>query len=137
MRNTHSESSSENPPNTTLSPLHLNVHGGVSLGGLPESNADFCDQLSNCTGAVVVSATYRFAPRHTFPAAHDDIDDIIRWLLKNAEEKLRANPRLLTVSGFSAGGNLVLGAAQSVKEYGSTADAAVKAAIMFYTPVSR
>lgn len=92
-----------------LRPLHLDVHGGAFLGGLAEYDATFCKLLADGTGAVVVSTQYRCAPAHTFPAAHEDVEDVARWLLANAEEKLGADPELMTVSGFSAGANLALG----------------------------
>ena len=98
-----------------LRPLHLNVHGGAWIGGLPESDHEFCSHIAKNTGAVVVSASYRFAPRYPFPAAIDDIDDIVAWLVVNASKELGADPNLFTVSGFSAGGNMVLAASQSMQ----------------------
>ena len=91
-----------------LRPLHVDWHGGAFLGGLPEADASYCDRLARETGAVVLSVTYRYAPAHTYPAAHDDADAVIAYLLKHAEERFGANPSLLTTSGFSAGGTLAL-----------------------------
>lgn len=115
-------------------PLHIDIHGGGFIGGTPEYDAPFCDQLAGQTGAIVVSITYRFAPRYTFPAAHDDVDDAFAWLLKNAEEEFGADPRLLTVSGFSAGGNLALAASLGAKDLDGKSR--VLGAVTFYTPVS-
>jgi acetyl esterase/lipase len=95
-------------------PIHLNIHGGAFLGGLPEGNGRFCSQLAEKTGAVVVSTSYRYAPRHVFPAAHEDVQDVASFLVENAEKLWNADPELLTVSGFSAGGNLALAVAQSL-----------------------
>jgi acetyl esterase/lipase len=86
-----------------LRPLHIDIHGGGFVGGLPEHGARWCSLLSNRTGAVVVSVSYRFAPRYVYPAAHDDIDDIVIWLLEHAA-KFGANAKLLTVGGSSVGG---------------------------------
>ncbi|KAF2687730.1 alpha/beta-hydrolase [Lentithecium fluviatile CBS 122367] len=94
-----------------LRPLHIDIHGGGFIGGFPEQGARWCSLLSDRTGAVVVSCSYRFAPRYTFPAAHDDIDDVVSWILSHAAE-LNADPNLLTVGGSSVGGNLALSAAQ-------------------------
>jgi acetyl esterase/lipase len=94
-------------------PIHLNVHGGAFLGGLPEGNARFCSELAEKTGAVVISSSYRYAPRHVFPAAHEDVQDVASFLLENADKLWNADPELFTVSGFSVGGNLVLAVAQS------------------------
>jgi acetyl esterase/lipase len=96
-----------------LRPLHVDFHGGAFLGGLPEADAHWCDRLARETGAVVISASYRYAPTHTFPAAHDDADAVIAYLLAHAEERFGADPSLLTTSGFSAGGTLAVAAAQT------------------------
>lgn len=107
-------------------PLHLDVHGGGFIGGLPESDAAFCARLARETGAVVISTTYRYAPKHTFPAAIDDVDAVVVYLRRHARERYNANPSLMTVSGFSAGGNLALATALSVPA------GDVKAAVTFY-----
>jgi acetyl esterase/lipase len=91
--------------------LHIDLHGGGFIGGLIEQDARWCQHLVEETGAVVVSCEYRIAPRHTFPAAHDDIDEMVSWILENAEAKLNADANLLTMGGSSAGGNLALSAA--------------------------
>jgi len=101
---------------------------------LAEYDAPFCKLLADGTGAVVVSTQYRCAPVHTFPAAHEDVEDVARWLLANAEEKLGADPELMTVSGFSAGANLALGISQRAGLC-PPAKTAVKASVTFYAPV--
>ncbi|KFY65555.1 hypothetical protein V496_02498 [Pseudogymnoascus sp. VKM F-4515 (FW-2607)] len=110
-------------------PLHLDVHGGAFVGGLPESDAMFCARLARETGAVVISTTYRYAPKHTFPAAIDDVDATLVYLRQHAEERYNADPSLITVSGFSAGGNLALATALSAPA------GVVKAAVTFYGAV--
>ncbi|KAH7058815.1 putative lipase/esterase family protein [Macrophomina phaseolina] len=114
-------------PNSPLLPLHLTLHAGGFLGGIPEYNAPFSALLSTRTGAVVVAPTYRFAPLHPYPAATNDITDVLSWLQRNARSTLHADPSLLTISGFSAGANLALSAAQSAP--------AVRASVTFYAPV--
>lgn len=114
-----------------LSPLHLDIHGGGFIGGLPESNYRFCQRVRERTGAVVVSTTYRFAPRYPFPNAIDDVDDVVRWLLQNAKERFGADPDHFTISGSSAGGNLAL--ATSLKN--DAQDNRVKGIVTFYAPV--
>ena len=89
-------------------PLHLDIHGGAFVGGLPEANAQWCARLAAETGAVVVATTYRFAPRHIFPAAIDDVDAVLAYLRKHAAAKYGADPNCVTLSGDSAGGNLAL-----------------------------
>ncbi|KAL8710903.1 MAG: hypothetical protein Q9225_007206 [Loekoesia sp. 1 TL-2023] len=100
---------------------------------MPEYDAPFCDQLARTTGAVIVSISYRFAPRHPFPAAHDDVDDVFTWLLKHAAEEFNADPKILTVSGFSAGGNLALAGSLNTKD--QNGESRVLGAVTFYSPV--
>lgn len=63
------------------------------------------------------------------------MEDVARWLRENAREKLGADPELLTVSGFSAGANLVLGVSQT-EGLCPPAKTAVKGSVTFYVPVS-
>lgn len=100
------------PGDGMLRPLHLDLHGGGFIGGPPEADAEFCDMLARRTGAIVISATYRYAPLHTFPAAIDDMDAIVRYLLDHARQRWNADPELMSVSGFSAGGNLAMASTQ-------------------------
>lgn len=118
-----------NPSPTRLPPLHVTLHGGGFIGGIPDSNASLSALLAARTGAIVVAPTYRFAPLHPFPAAANDIADVLAWLAHNARSALRADPSLLTVSGLSAGANLALSAAQTAPP------GAVKASVTFYAPV--
>ena len=120
------------PPSRTpdrLSPLHLDIHSGVFLGGLAEYDAPFCTALAARTGAVVISTQYRCAPRYRYPAAHEDIEDVVNYLLSNAKNLWKADRELFTVSGFSAGANLVLGCSLPLP------NGTVKAFTGFYTPV--
>ncbi|KAK3620838.1 hypothetical protein LTR56_023170 [Elasticomyces elasticus] len=99
-------------PSTTLQPLHLHVHGGAFLGGLPEYDAPLCAHIAEQTNAVVVATDYRASPAYPFPAAVEDVEDAIIWLHANARTKLNADPGQLTISGASAGGTLAYAAAQ-------------------------
>ena len=105
-------------------PLHLHFHSGGFIGGIAEAQADWCSLLSDRTGAVVVSAEYRLAPRYGYPCAHEDTEDTVEWILANADKLWNSDPSTLTVSGFSAGCNLMF-----------MAGARARAAVGFYAPV--
>ena len=109
----------------TPRPLHIDFHGGAFLGGNAEYDAAFCRILSQRTSAVVISAEYRLAPKHPYPSAHEDAEDVLTWALEHAQTDFNADPDLLTMSGFSAGANLMM-----------IAGAKAKAAVGFYAPVS-
>lgn len=91
-----------------LRPLHIDFHAGAFTGGIAEVDNGFCNEVCQRTGAVVVSVDYRVAPEQIYPAAHEDCEDAVTWLLANAAEKFNADSACLTVSGFSAGGNLMM-----------------------------
>jgi len=112
-----------------LRPLHVDCHAGAFVGGIPEANAAFCSRVARETGAVVISTTYRFAPRHPFPAAIDDVDAVVAFLQEHARERYGADPSLMTTSGSSAGGNLALATSLSVP-------GAIKAAVTFYAAIN-
>ncbi len=118
-----------------LRPLHLSIHGGGFIGGIPETCGPFCDPLARETGAVVIAPTYRFAPRYRFPTLIDDIDAIVQYLYKNAAERWGADPELMTISGLSAGGNLAMAATQGEGAH-QPAKTALKGIVTFYGVVS-
>ena len=117
-----------------LRPLHLSIHSGAFIGGIAEMSADWAVEVARRTGAVVVVSTYRFAPANVFPAAHDDTDDVVAYLMENAEKLWGANPKLFTVSGMSAGGNLAMTISQEPKHRPGQ-QYSVKAGIMMWSPV--
>lgn len=98
------------PPkrSSVLRPLHIDFHGGGFIGGFPEQGARWCELFAKETGSVVVSGSYRLAPRHVYPAANEDVEDIITHLVAHAGD-FGVDAGLLTVGGSSAGGTLTLG----------------------------
>ena len=101
--------------------------------GLPESTAPFCSTLSRNTSCVAISISYRFAPHHPYPTAHDDVRDTVRWLSANATRLWKADGRSITVSGFSAGGNLALDLATAAEEREGLPQ--VESWVGFYSPL--
>ncbi|EEH34084.2 hypothetical protein PAAG_05133 [Paracoccidioides lutzii Pb01] len=116
----------------SLRPLHIHVHGGGFIGGIPEMDNAFCLRMVQETGAVVISVSYRLAPRYPFPAAHENVQDAAAYIVENAERLWGANPKLLTLSGCSSGANLALGISQSL----SDTEYPVQGALMFDNPDS-
>jgi len=98
-------------------PLVLYFHGG----GFVIADIDTYDatprSLAAKTGAIFLSAHYRQAPEHKFPAAHDDAFAAYQWALANAE-RLGADPLKIAVLGESAGGNLALNVAIKARDEG-------------------
>jgi acetyl esterase len=88
--------------------------GGFVLYGL-NSHDNVCRRLCNMNECLVVSIDYRLAPEHTFPKAHQDAFEAIKWTLKNVE-KYGGNPSAIIVAGDSAGGNLAACMAHKCKD---------------------
>lgn len=99
----------------TRPPLVVYFHGGGWLLGSIDSHDGICRSLANASGAVVVSAGYRLAPEHRFPAAADDALAATRWVHANAA-RLGADATRLAVAGDSAGGNLAAVVCQDLRD---------------------
>lgn len=86
-------------------PVIVYYHGG----GWVIADLDTYDAspraLVNAAKAVVVSAHYRQAPEHKFPAAHEDAFSAYKWVLEHTKE-LKGDPKRIAIVGESAGGNM-------------------------------
>ncbi|KAF2658311.1 alpha/beta-hydrolase [Lophiostoma macrostomum CBS 122681] len=88
-------------------PVVVNWHGSGFVLPLHGSDSLYCARMARDAGVVVVDAEYRKAPECAFPGALHDVEDVLRWVgMQEGVDKRR-----VVVSGFSAGGNLALGAA--------------------------
>lgn len=58
----------------------------------------------NALGVTLVSATYRLAPKHIFPAGYSDCADAVAWVYRTLKPELGEN-FCLFVGGHSAGGH--------------------------------
>jgi acetyl esterase/lipase len=76
----------------------LPLHGG---------DEEFCRRVSRETKYTVLDAPYRLAPEHPFPAALNDIEDVIKYVLSRPDE---FDLTRVALSGFSAGANLAMAA---------------------------
>ena len=83
----------------------MHFHGGGWLTGSIEMSDDACRFLANRSGCVVMSAAYRFAPEHPFPAAADDAYAAFEWAAAHADDYGSDGTRV-AVLGTSAGADL-------------------------------
>ncbi|MFI7067463.1 alpha/beta hydrolase fold domain-containing protein [Kribbella sp. NPDC050124] len=93
------------PSLDTNLPVVVHLHGGGFVLGSLAVVDEVARDLACRTGAVVVSGTYRRAPEHRFPAAHDDALAILQWVRENIAEH-GGDPDRIALIGDSAGGNL-------------------------------
>jgi acetyl esterase/lipase len=105
------------PENAGSGPLPVVVfyHGGgwvIADINTYESSAMAIAKKAN---AIVVSVEYRHAPEHKFPAAHEDAVSAYSWVLKNAQS-FGGDPTRVAVAGESAGGNLAINVAMTMRD---------------------
>ncbi|WHT21062.1 alpha/beta hydrolase [Crossiella sp. CA-258035] len=92
-------------------------HGGGWVVGDLETHDNLCRYLAVHAGVAVLSADYRLAPEHKFPAATEDALAVYRYAVANADS-LGLHPDQIAVGGDSAGGNLAAVTAQQAKAAG-------------------
>ncbi|KAK4893414.1 hypothetical protein LTR27_008310 [Elasticomyces elasticus] len=91
-------------------PLVIRVHGGGFLLNNPAVDDPIARHLADRAQCVVVSIDYSKAPQYKFPAAYEDV---VEQILKiNDDPDLPLDRSRVILCGASAGGNLVLAAAQ-------------------------
>ena len=85
-------------------PVIINIHGGAWVYGDKKVYAPYCMYLAS-RGFAVVNASYRLAPRHTFPAPLEDVGKMVEWVFHHADEYGLDFSNLFFV-GDSAGAHL-------------------------------
>jgi acetyl esterase len=85
--------------------VYIHLHGGGWTIGAADQQDVPLQYLAHATQLVVASLEYRHAPEHPYPAAPDDCEDAVLWLLDGGAEQLGA-PAALSIGGESAGAHL-------------------------------
>ena len=85
-------------------PVLLNIRGGAWVYGDKKVCAPYCMYLA-AQGFAVVNASYRLAPKHTFPAPLEDVGAMVEWVVDHAEDYGLDLSNLFFV-GDSAGAHL-------------------------------
>jgi monoterpene epsilon-lactone hydrolase len=80
----------------------FHIHGGFFALGSATSSVGLASSLARKTGMRAVSADYRLAPEHPYPAGLQDVTAAYRALAEQADAGQ------VVVSGESAGGNLAI-----------------------------
>ncbi|CAN1574435.1 Aes Esterase/lipase [Paracoccaceae bacterium] len=95
--------------------LLVYLHGGGWVcGGLDDFDG-LVRGLVHHSQCAVLSVDYRLAPEHPFPAGLNDAVDALIWAEANCG-RLLGDTVPLSVGGDSAGGNLAISAAHSVRD---------------------
>ncbi|SDC01550.1 Predicted flavoprotein CzcO associated with the cation diffusion facilitator CzcD [Raineyella antarctica] len=98
-------------------PVVVYVHGGGFVAGSIEVVDEPARDLASRAGVIVVAPTYRRAPEHRFPAAHDDAYAALEWTADNVAA-YGGDPSRLGIGGDSAGGMLAAAAAIRARQEG-------------------
>ncbi len=85
--------------------LLLFFHGGGWVTESIDTYHNVCKNLARHTGRRVISADYRLAPEHPFPAGLEDCYAVTKALCIHAED-FGISPQEIILVGDSAGGNL-------------------------------
>ena len=91
----------------------LFFHGGAYHVGSPARLRGLHELLSAAASARVLSAGYRLAPEHPFPAAVEDALTAYRWLVAGGTDA-----RQIVIGGNSSGGGLALAALAALRDAG-------------------
>ncbi|GAM85509.1 hypothetical protein ANO11243_035160 [Dothideomycetidae sp. 11243] len=75
------------------------------------SDDEYATLIAQSTSYAVLDVRYRLAPEDPFPAATNDAEDVVKWVLSQPDTY---DPKRISVSGFSAGATLALGLAGHV-----------------------
>ena len=86
-------------------PIIIYAHGGSWISGNLDTHDSICRKLSHNIKAIVISVDYRLAPENPFPAALNDVYNILQWTSQNAKN-INGDEKLIAIVGDSAGGNL-------------------------------
>lgn len=107
------------PKTSDKAPLPVVVYwhgGGFAIADIDTYDAS-ARAIAKGADAIVVSADYRRAPEHKFPAAHDDAIAAYDWVLKNAAS-FGGDAQRVAVAGESAGGNLAANVSIAARDKG-------------------
>ena len=93
-------------PSDAPAAVYLHIHGGGWMLGTNDMADGQLERLAETAGCACVSVEYRLAPENPYPAAVDDCEAAVLWLLENAEARF-GTTRLL-IGGESAGAHLAV-----------------------------
>ncbi len=91
------------------------IHGGGMVIGSAAQDHARCSGIALELGCTVVSAEYRLAPEHPFPAPLDDCATAWHWLVRESPKR-EIDPGRIVIGGQSAGGGLAASLVQRIHD---------------------
>lgn len=105
------------PARSAGCPVLFELHGGGFVLGDAEKCDGFCELLAQELDITVVAIGYRLAPEFPYPAAVEDVYEVVRWFSQHPQTH-SIDPNRMMVMGYSAGANLATVCAMLAKERG-------------------
>ena len=99
-------------------PAMLYLHGGGWALGSVEEAEPLCRAIANDSGWAVLAVGYRLAPEHPYPAAVEDVERAVAWLVRHGGAVGLDSSRL-ALAGDSAGANLAAAVALRARDRGA------------------
>ncbi|OHD07589.1 alpha/beta hydrolase [Sphingopyxis sp. RIFCSPHIGHO2_12_FULL_65_19] len=100
----------DNRPDREAGPVMIFYHGGGWVIGDLDTHDAYCAEAARLLDMPVIAVDYRLAPEHPFPAAPIDCEAATRWVADNIP------CTGLVLSGESAGGNLTIATALTLRD---------------------
>ncbi|MFN8195526.1 MAG: alpha/beta hydrolase [Nocardioidaceae bacterium] len=98
------------PRGRTVTRTLVHLHGGAFVAPIDAFHVRWATRVASAIGARVVMADYPLTPEHTWRDSHDQLTEIVaRWA---------GEPGGAVLAGDSAGGNLALSVALSLRDRG-------------------
>jgi acetyl esterase/lipase len=121
------------PSNETDTKIHLRIYdpgvrskpssalvfvhgGGWTVGSIDEFDSSI-RRLANSSGLLVAAMDYKLAPENPFPDGLNDVIATVKWIKENGET-LGIDPNRIALGGDSAGANLALASAITLRNEG-------------------
>ena len=105
--------------------------GGLLQGDKRRPGTPFLDNVMlwlTQQGMIGINSNYRLAPKNPWPAAHEDMAAVIRWVQANVAQ-YGGDPNRVVLWGNSSGADLIAGYLAHPQFYGATGHG-VKAAVL-------
>jgi acetyl esterase len=107
------------PPGEDPKPGVIYFHGGGWVLGSRETHDDMCAEMADGADVAVVLVDYRLAPEHPHPAQLEDSHEVLEWM-RSSGRALGIDPSHIVGAGDSAGGQMTVGLALSLRDRGLT-----------------
>jgi acetyl esterase len=105
------------PESPKPAPIMVYMHGGGWVLGNYTGVDTLVRALVNRSGCAMLSIDYRLAPESRYPAALEDVDRALEWVVANGNS-LGLDPDCIAVGGDSSGANLAAATSLRLRDQG-------------------